>query len=319
MRDLHLLWLGRNDEYRMTSHMRYLRKEAERRVKVTKYGWKWPGFTARDALIPVEKYKPDAVFIAHYYDWVNLDKVDIPKLAWWSDPHTHTARRIAWANEGKIDAVLHCCYGGKSKGMEYLEPVLSARSVLFPHSVDVDIVKDYNMPKIYDALVVGRSGRGIYPLRYRMRLVLESLEAAGKYKVKWQRRPKVDYGWTEERLKLRELVAGESYAKLIGQSKVVPFGTSSYRYPVAKIFEVMATNTLAMFGSPYNPELFHLVPDENFVEVDKDNFRDKFIYYVENDVEREKIAQKGYDMVQKHHSTKVRITQLIKLIEEELG
>ncbi|GAH80760.1 unnamed protein product, partial [marine sediment metagenome] len=114
------------------------------------------------------------------------------------------------------------------------------------------------------------------------------------------------------------LVSGESFARLMCQSRVFPFGTSIWRYVGNKINEGMATNTLTMFNAPYSQEKYGLVPDVNYVEIGEDNFKEKLCYYINNKSEREKIARRGHDMVRKNHSTKVRVDHLMKLIEEEL-
>jgi spore maturation protein CgeB len=322
MKDFNVLWLGRNNDYRVTGQLRYLLTELESRVNVIKYGWAYPTWSTRttnkDVLIPFKEHKPDVIFVAQYFNWTNLDQIDVPKFFWWSDPQTWAEMRVRWANNSKATVVLPMAYGGRW-GVEYLESKLDAKVRLFPNTVDTNVIMDYGLEKIHDILIIGRKGRPIYPLRHEIKLVLETPEITNKYKVKWQSRPRNDYGWTEKRLKERGFVSGASYGKLINQSKVVPFGNSIYRFPMGKIFEIMATNTLAMFDAPYNPEQYHFVDGKNYVDINKHNFKEKLIYYLENEKERLEIARNGYELVEKYHSVKIRIDYLLELMEEEMS
>ena len=96
------------------------------------------------------------------------------------------------------------------------------------------------------------------------------------------------------------------------------FGSGKYYYPVMKYTEVMGCNTLAIANTPCDAEELHFIPGENFVEVNVGNYAEKLRYYIAHDEEREEIAQRGYDMVRKYHTTEIRVEEFLTFVNEEL-
>lgn len=69
-----------------------------------------------------------------------------------------------------------------------------------------------------------------------------------------------------------------------------------------------------MADVPLTAEELHLVPDWNFVAINKDNWKSKLEYYLENDDEREKIAQRGYETYLKYHTSDIRARQVVDFL-----
>jgi len=108
----------------------------------------------------------------------------------------------------------------------------------------------------------------------------------------------------------------ESYVEALNKCKMLCFDGSSNRYSVTKYFECMATKTLALADTPMDAEDLHFKPDYNYVEINKDNFRDKILYYMDNEKERKRITENAYTDILKYHTLDIRVKQLLKYIEE---
>jgi spore maturation protein CgeB len=109
---------------------------------------------------------------------------------------------------------------------------------------------------------------------------------------------------------------GKRYSEVLSGTKIFIFGSSVFKYPLSKYFEAMGSGSLVMADKPQSAEALHLKPEWNFVEINKENWKEKLDYYLTNDEEREKIAYRGYKTVMKHHTTSVRANQLISYLKE---
>jgi spore maturation protein CgeB len=100
----------------------------------------------------------------------------------------------------------------------------------------------------------------------------------------------------------------------INRAKIFFTCDSIYKYPVNKYFEVLACKTLLLASD--SPELYDLGfrSGDNFVAINKHDFLEKAEYYLRNDDERKRIANNGYMLVRKRHSTATRAKELTKMI-----
>ena len=71
-----------------------------------------------------------------------------------------------------------------------------------------------------------------------------------------------------------------------------------------------------MVNKPQTADELHLVSGENYVEITEDNWKEKLEYYLEDDVERERIAHNGYETAMKYHTSGVRAQQLMGFLEK---
>lgn len=275
-------------------------------------------------------------------DWVISDSRSVSptkrrnyKAAIWiSDIHANwrwgvdTQGYIKHLNDENWDAILMCYTQiARSRGdfpnfhpKIYLQ-LLKAPIFNSAVSINPDIFKPINKPKIYDVAFLGATNPGYYPLRNQ---IFEELPKLAKKKgwnaIVRQKPPGAIFIDGKPNLKIDLLlkkgyIVGSRYAKTLALSKAFIFGTSIYKYPLIKFPEAMACKTCVFADAPLTAKELHYVPNWNFVEINKGNWKQKLSYYIKHDGEREEIARRGYETVLKHHTNDIRARQLIKFLE----
>ncbi len=330
MKDFKILWLGKNDMYKMASYGLYLRQEMARHAEVSTYGigWGHPDIPIKqlwrrketDILKLVDIFKPDYIFIDLYWNWENLDKVDIPKTIFWGDPHEDAFNRIEWVTKNKVTGLMPFVGIYPRAGLQWYRERLPDHIKLkyFPMWVDTNVFKDYGYERDIDLCLLGRCG--VRPFRAKVYNYYKDNggEAGENYKVFYYRRPKRNWLWSDEKLKEMGYVARESYAKLIARCKGYPMPVGACKYTVAKFFEAPAAKTLIFSNTPGGADRLHFIPDKTFVEINLDNWKEKIDYYLENESERNKIIEAAYKNIHKHHTVKIRVQELFDYVENEL-
>lgn len=178
----------------------------------------------------------------------------------------------------------------------------------FPHHVNTNIFKDYQMPKDIDYLLMGDVHERLYPLRRKMLLTMQN--RAGFV---YHPHP----GWRQFSPEERSvLFIGERYAREINRAKIFFTCSSIYQYPLLKYFEVLACKTLLL--APASSELADLgfIPGVNFVAINEDDFVNKAAYYLQHEAERQMIAEKGYEMVRCLHGTEKRAQDMVSTLAD---
>ena len=185
----------------------------------------------------------------------------------------------------------------------------------FPWFTDPSIYKP-SSEKGYDVVFLGSSEKKVYPLRNAIVQDLPRLckEKGWRYVLKGRPPGETTHRNIPELLG-QGYIVGERYAETLAKSKVFIFGSSIFRYPLSKYFEVMGSGALAMADEPQTAQQLHLRDGENYVRVTKENWKRTLEYYLENDDEREMVASKGYETVMKYHSVEVRARELVNLLK----
>ena len=130
---------------------------------------------------------------------------------------------------------------------------------VLPFHMNMDIYNDYDLPKIYDILIFGRTDKEIYPLRFRLKELL--LANQHKFKIKYiPRNPPI---------------LGIELAKIINQSWLSLSTKSNFDYLVRKYFEISACKSV-VFGNM--PDQGRAIWGNNFIEI-KDDMTDEQILY----------------------------------------
>ncbi|WP_379136535.1 glycosyltransferase [Paenibacillus sp. sgz500958] len=175
-----------------------------------------------------------------------------------------------------------------------------------PHFAEPSVFYDYKLPKVTDLLLMGCINRRVYPLRYLMRNTYLKREGFVYHK-------HPGYGNFTELSPI-----ADNFAKEINLAKIFLTCDSILQYPLRKYFEVPACNTLLL--APSNEDLLALgfKSEKNFVAVNEHDFEEKVSFYLrpDNDSQRLRIAQQGYEFVHQNHSTAVRVQQLLQMIRE---
>jgi Glycosyl transferases group 1 len=185
-------------------------------------------------------------------------------------------------------------------------PSLKGKMHWFPHHVNENVFKDYQLKKKTDLLMVGANYPHLYPLRAKIMEEMKSFKGFKTFK---------HPGYRDIRKNETDIISGTEYAKEINAAKLFITCDSIYHYPLLKYFEVLASNTLLL--APGSPELQELgfIDGQTFVEIDINNFEEKVHYYLKNDGERDAIAHKGYEMIHLRHTSSIRAKEMIAKIQ----
>lgn len=207
---------------------------------------------------------------------------------------------------------------------DYFIKQLTKPHRFFPHCAEPSEFKPVDeSQKKYDVSMIASVGN-CYPLRKDIKKHLPSLAKKHQWTFLLKQPPNTNYAkyrrdisLVENDPKLREQwLLGADYAKAVAESKVFIFGNSVFRYPVVKIVEGLASQTLVMMDPPFHTEDMHLKSDWNFVAVDQTNWKARLEYYLDDDQLRETVARRGYETAMKHFTTTVRAKAFIDTLEK---
>ncbi|MFY0543709.1 glycosyltransferase [Brevibacillus sp. H7] len=189
-------------------------------------------------------------------------------------------------------------------------PAFKQKMKWLPHHVNPKLYRDYGLKKEIDFLLMGAVNQQMYPLRCK---ILKTM----KKKPTFVYHPHPGYRDYEEHEKNRYFI-GEKYAREINRAKMFFTCDLSYKYPVKKYYEVLASNTLLL--APASQELKDLgfIPGVHFVAINEHDFEQKAEYYLRHEEERRNIAEQGYRMVHEKHTTAIRARQLVEMIQDLL-
>jgi len=246
----------------------------------------------------------DAIFAFPRDRWT---QVDIPRAVLLEDLHgPSVAQQVRLCQEFGMEVVFH----RYNLPLKKFHPDLydgDCKCVWFPHSIDTSTFRNYGTRSL-DILMVGVIVPFYYPVRAR---ACESL----KDKPYFHRveRP------VETPHPVPKYPVGQDYAELLSSAKISITGGSIYHYPVMKYFEIPACKTLLM--SDWFPELGMLgfEPDRNMVVADLENLPKQVEWWLSHDEERERVSERGAELIQKYHSLEIRAKQFVNHICEFLG
>lgn len=229
----------------------------------------------------------------------DLKEVNVPKIMFISDAHSEWQNRKQRFANKEFDVPFLRSYGG---GIGLRAKQEFGAVGYCPRSVSLNVFYDTHYERENTVYLLGYVNL-IYPIRQNIFRVSQktSKEIEG-----------IKFVFTSA----TGIISPREFLKILGTSKISIFDCGMFKYPIMKIFEGMATNTLCLCDLPYDYEALRLQPDVNLVEITMTNFVDKIRYYLDNDDERKRIAKNGLELVQKYHSTEVRAKQLIEQLEE---
>lgn len=83
-----------------------------------------------------------------------------------------------------------------------------------------------------------------------------------------------------------------------------------------RVFDILGAGGFCITN--YQPELGELftIGEDLIVYEGEEDLKQKIVYYLENEKERKKIAQHGYETVKKQHSMQDRMKKMLQIVEE---
>lgn len=286
-----------------------------------------------DARELVKKHKADAVVVGVcnfvYRSMSNMDKVDVPKLMHSDDPHGFLPLKARWMNKAKVDAMLMMnigewhgkpedypsgwlnsqrgctsgqmvIHGGRTTLADRYQKLLNynPKFIFFPESVNLGFFRDRGYDRTCDVFNSGSFVGEVYPFRVHLYNVLRTISD-----IKCCINPSLGLSW-------------EEYADRMARSKMLVEGIGVFGYTSQRFVQAMASKTLVVSSLPYDNIENHFIPDENCVEINRDNFLEKIRYYLENEADREKLIRNAYKTILQYHTCEIRAQQMVDVIND---
>ncbi|MBO8156435.1 MAG: glycosyltransferase [Bacillaceae bacterium] len=257
------------------------------------------------------QFKPD--FIFHYDnassylspDISGLEQLSIPKGYYVIDIHdgAHQRLRKTFIENHKIDLI----FSVSKYPFLRTFPEYAHKFRWLPWSINPRIIKDWNMPKDIDYLLLGLVGqlnppyKGVYPFR---EAVYEKMKREKGFKIHLHPGHTVGYA--------QNVLVNERYAKELNRAQIFFTCGSIYRYPVMKFFEAPGCRSL-LLAEP-NEDIFDLgfKDGQNFVACDQNNFFQKARFYLKHESVRTWITDNGYNLIHNHHTNDIRAQQFVQ-------
>jgi len=202
----------------------------------------------------------------------------------------HT-RYKQFLERNKYDILFHRqgCQAGYLKEIGCYSP-----AYLFPFSVDTNIYKKLDLKKISDTLTSSTIRSDVYPNR---KAVNKLVNGMGLKNVSGR-------------------IVHQKYIKAINQSKIVIISTNVFNSPNMKFTEFTSCGTFVLSDRPADFDELGFKDGQHLVLYkDLKDLKDKIIYYLNHNKEREKIAKQGMNFTRKHHNNILRVQQFIKIVE----
>ena len=186
---------------------------------------------------------------------------------------------------------------------------LGDKAIFFPWSMCHNRWQ-YSERKDNDVCMLGTSNE-MYPIRAAAKSLLPD---TGYSYIMGNLPMTVKQDNTAIKKKLKNVFMGDSYIKALQRSKVMITDASRYGCPVKKYIEAMAAGCLLVADRPHHADELGLVDGENYVEISKDNWREKLDYYLNNDTERLRITRNARELFERKHTNKVRVKELLSIL-----
>jgi hypothetical protein len=167
-----------------------------------------------------------------------------------------------------------------------------------PHAASNDFALPFNAQPESAILLSGFIG-SLYPLRWRMRQLLQQ----GKYSIVRHEHP----GYNDRFDHTNDARVGAGYARTIHRYHAAFTDALTFRYVVAKYFEIPATGALLLADGGVSQPLEELgfLPYAHYVPVTMDNLEEKLEYILceANRPEIDEIRRRGQELTLTRHRT----------------
>lgn len=268
------------------------------------------------AILYKDKKRPDLIFCYQPFLIKGFSEIDIPTCHSYNEmgtveqPRSYTVKEIV---ENKIDLVI----AHHRNEMSYPEfKDLPCKIVNISHCVEKTIYKDYQLKKNTAVLLVGQIHHQRYPLRYKLsKMILKMREEKRFYPyiINILQHPgaRLNDAHTD-----REAIR---FAKSINSSKICLTCSGIYRSRYAKYVEVPACRSLLMADLPdEDHDFFKQFMAIIDLEDSYEKITEKILYYLENDDERNKMTDLGYELTQKNYTHENYAVRFLTAVDDYL-
>ncbi len=245
-------------------------------------------------------HKPDMVFVIFTpmfqekftIENINYQDNTIPRIAFIPSDGFSTERYNLYEFHETIFKP-HAYFSSETTygGIDY--KFLSDKIFYFPWCIDKDIFKNYHLEKNNNIVILGNHGL-TYPWRSDIFPIIEQ-----EYEYYRLQYPKDGRG-----------IYGADFSKIVNQSTFAPTCGGYTDALVRKHFEIPASYCCLITEKTEATLQAGFVDMQNCVFADKENFREKMNFLLQNPQKVAEITQNGYDLVMQNHTDQHR-TQLL--------
>jgi len=111
---------------------------------------------------------------------------------------------------------------------------------------------------------------------------------------------------------------GKDFSKVINRAFITSSSNVLGRI-FAKTFEIPASMSLLACNSTPNMEEAGFIPDENFIDVNLSNMKEKILYHLERPEKIKEMTLKGFKLVHERHTIQQRVKELLAHINDFMG
>lgn len=285
---------------------------------ISNYGWRhieidklWNGAgTIRDKLMEEFDELPESILFCQAYELLHAQAKDIYRLNcrksifaddlhWWDEQMRQT-KSVSFA---LCDTILSTC--GYIWPRFYPEFCSTKKVVWIPHSASPDFMLPCN-PRPENSILLSGAISCHYPLRQQ----LKALQAQGSHSIAYHGHPGYYTGYDYD----SDQNIGGGYAKTINRYRAAFTDSLTFRYVVAKYFEIPATGALLLADDAVSGPLRELgfIPNQHYLPVSTDNLEEKIKYILDerNHEGLDHIRRSGQKLVWDRHKTSDRAMQM---------
>jgi hypothetical protein len=271
--------------------------------------WNGPG-PIKDRLLDEFRELPETILFWEGYEFLATYAADVYRLPchkviladdlhWWND----NTRQTKLVGFGLCEMVLST-YGYRWNAF-YPEFCGTKKVVWIPHSASRDFLLPFNRAAENSILLSGAINR-YYPLRQQMK----TLHEQGSHSITYHSHPGYYSGYDYE----NDQDIGPGYAKTINRYRAAFTDSLTFRYVVAKYFEIPATGALLFADDAVSGPLRELGFMENthYLPVSEENLEERIQYVLDerNHEELDEIRRNGQELVWERHKTVDRARQI---------
>jgi hypothetical protein len=174
-------------------------------------------------------------------------------------------------------------------------PSIAESLFIWPNFVDPDVYKDYGLWKSIPILFTGNV-TALYPWRQKL------IGLVSKY---YPCLTSPHSGFDPKKTQIK-MPVGESYARMLNSSMIVPSCGTIAKEVVRKHFEIPACNALLIAEPSKLLEAAGFTDMVNCVFAEEDNVLDKLSFLFDNPDAREQITRRGFELVHLRHTIQQR-------------
>lgn len=229
---------------------------------------------------------------------------DIPKVLFQIDYAINLPNYKMHANTKNIDKLIRAnkpdlIFCTAKSNVDALKESLGLEKVfILPFCVDIKKYKKMKLKKTIDAMAVYSSQKHVYPNRRKLQNILKRMDIKS----------------------FTETVIHNSYIRILNQSKIFVISVNINKRLAMKFTEAMACGAMVLSDEPEDLNIQGFKRGEHLVLYNGlGDMKNKLLYYLNHNKERNTIARNGMNFVRKNHSCAKRVNEFTKIVKKELG